>query len=86
MKKGIIIYIVGDKPMFKTTDPGEEIKRMKLEADKIEIVSHYYGHHDVHDAWWSLVANGMQHILFTIAEMNPYGGLSLKSPMLRLCG
>ena len=86
MKTGIIVYIVGDQHIVQPSDPKAIVKKLKLNADRVEIVSRHLGYFDVHDAWWSLTSKGMQRILCTIATFNPYDGIKLKGQMLRLCG
>jgi hypothetical protein len=86
MKKGIILYIAGDKPEGQNFDPRQMIARLNLAADRIEIVSRHTGHFDISDAWWRLIAKGMHQIWCVMAEFAPSGELSLTGRSLRLCG
>ena len=86
MKTGIIVYVVGDEPKNQIPDPEAVVKTLKLDADRVEITSRSFGHFDIHDAWWSLTARGMEKIVCTLAEFTPYGDLQLKGRELRLCG
>ena len=86
MKTGIILYIVGDKPAEQTTKTEHLVNQLALDAERVEVVSRNTGHFDVHDAWWSLIAKGMKHILCVLAEYTKTGDLRLTGRSLRLCG
>jgi hypothetical protein len=86
MKTGIIVYVVGDDIVKDATDLEKEIRKMELEADKIEIISRASGHFDVSDAWWALTARGMNRIFCVIGESTASGNVRLTGRMLRLCG
>ena len=68
MKTGLIIYVVGN-------DTANFINDVTLQgqipawADIVEIVAQNNGHYDIHDAWWKLIARGMQRIICKIAEI-----------------
>jgi hypothetical protein len=86
MKTGIIVYIVGDPPIVQSSDPKAIVKKLRPDANRVEIASRHLGHFDVHDAWWSLTSKGMQRILCILDEFSPQGQIQLKGQMLRLCG
>ncbi len=86
MKTGIILYIVGDEPANHKTDTNHLVNQLPLVAERIEVISRNTGHFDVHDAWWSLIAKGMKHILCVLAEYTKAGDLRLTGRSLRLCG
>ncbi len=86
MKTGIILYIVGDEPENHTASTEPLVDHLPLAAERIEVISRNAGHFDVHDAWWSLSAKGMQHILCVLAEYTKTGELRLTGRSLRLCG
>lgn len=86
MKTGIILYIVGDEPAKQAGQTEYLVNQLALEAERIEIVSRHSGHFDVHDAWWTLIAKGMRHILCLLAEYTKTGDLRLTGRSLRLCG
>jgi hypothetical protein len=86
MKTGIIVYIVGDEFPILRSDLKAIVKKLRLEADRIEIVSQQLGNFNVHDAWWSLTSKGMQCILCALGKFTSNGHIQLKKQMLRLCG
>lgn len=86
MKTGIILYIVGDEPANHTTNTEHLVNQLALDAERIEVVSRNTGYFDVSDAWWSLMAKGMQLIICVLAEYTKTGDLRLTGRSLRLCG
>lgn len=85
MKTGLIIYVVGN-------DSENLIDKAKLQgqipawADIVEIVAQNNGHYDIHDAWWKLIARGMQRIICKIAEISVSGKTILTERELRFSG
>ena len=85
MKTGLIIYVVGN-------DTANFINDVTLQgsipawADIVEIVAQNNGHYDIHEAWWKLIARGMQRIICKIAEITDSGKIILTQRELRLCG
>jgi len=86
MKTGVIVYIVGKKSLDDEIDFEEAKKRLKIKADRIEVVSSIGGNHDVMDAWWLLTAKGMKRIICMIAEVINRSEFRLTGQELRLCG
>jgi hypothetical protein len=86
MKTGIIVYVVGAEPESRIPNLKAAVKTLKLSADRVEIASRFFGHFDIHDAWWSLTAKGMEKIVCMLAEFAPHGTLQLNGRELRLCG
>jgi hypothetical protein len=86
MKTGIIIYLVGKESLDDSIDFEEAGKKLKIKADKIEVVSSIGGDHDVMDAWWLLTAKGMNRIICMIAEVSDRSEFRLTGQELRLCG
>ncbi len=84
MKTGAIVYVIG-KENDKDFDVKEAVKNLKIEADKVEIVSSRSGHFDVMDAWWSLTAKGMKRIVCIIAEIINGSDLRLTGREIQLC-
>ena len=77
MKTGLIIYVVGN-------DTANFINDVTLQgqipawADIVEIVAQNNGHYDIHDAWWKLIARGIQRIICKIAEITDSGKIILR--------
>ena len=69
----------------KDFDMTEAVKKLKIKADKVEIVSSISGHFDVMDAWLLLTTNGMKHIVCMIAEIVNDSGLRLTGREIQLC-
>ncbi len=86
MKTGVILYVVGDEPVNRNTNMKDLVNKLPLIAERVEVISRNAGHFDVHDAWWSLIAKGMKHILCVLAEYTKTGDLRLTGRSLRLCG
>lgn len=87
MRTGAIIYVAGDEPeQGFAHSPGELIRNSGIQADHLEIMTRTSGHFDIHDAWWRLIAKGMQRVMCLIAEVNDSGALRLTGRQMRLCG
>ena len=84
MKTGAIIYVIG-KENDKDFDVTEAVKNLKIEADKVEIISLRLGHFDIMDAWWSLTAKGMKRIVCMIAEIINGSDIRLTGREIQLC-
>ena len=84
MKTGAIIYVIG-KENDKDFDVIKAVKNLKIEADKVEIVSSRSGHFDIMDAWWSLTAKGMKRIVCMIAEIINGSDIRLTGREIQLC-
>lgn len=84
MKTGAIIYVIG-KENDKDFDVKEAVENLKIEADKVEIVSSRSGHFDIMDAWWSLTAKGMKRIVCMIAEIVNDSDIKLTGREIQLC-
>ncbi|MDY6790572.1 MAG: hypothetical protein SWH54_04805 [Thermodesulfobacteriota bacterium] len=84
MKTGAIVYVIG-KENDKDFNVKEEVKNLKIEADKVEIVSSRSGHFDIMDAWWSLTAKGMKRIVCMIAEIVNGSDIRLTGREIQLC-
>ena len=86
MKTGVIIYLVGKKRLDDTIDVDEAQKKLKVKADRVEVVSSIGGNYDVFDAWWLLTAKGMKRIVCMIAEVINRSEFRLTGQELWLCG
>ena len=86
MKTGVIVYLVGKKSMNDEIDFEEAKKKLKIEADRVEVVSSIGGNYDVMDAWWLLTAKGMKRIICMIAEVINRAEFRLTGQEMRLCG
>ena len=86
MKTGVIVYVVGGDVIKPTVDLEKEVRKLKIGADRVELVSLSSGHFDVSDAWWHLTARGMNRILCLLAQLTESGSLQLTGRMLRLTG
>ena len=86
MKTGAIIYVTGvsAKKELKQS-PRELARRFGIQADCSEVITPTAGHFDIHDAWWRLIAQGMQRVLCLMAVYDDQGELRL-ARKLRLCG
>jgi hypothetical protein len=85
MKTGLIVYVVGTEPA--DWDAASEIKAIRQisQADLVEIITAQWGHFDILDAWWSLLARGMKQVICMIGEFTPNGHLTLQDRKLCLC-
>ena len=86
MKTGVIVYLVGKRSLDDEIDFEEAKKRLKIKADRVEVVSSIGGNYDVMDAWWLLTANGMKRIICMIAEVIDRSEFRLTGQELQLCG
>ena len=87
MKTGAIIYVAGDEPMEGLKhNPKELVWKSGIKADRLEVITQTPGHFDIHDAWWHLIAKGMQLVLCMMAEVDDDGELRLTGRQIRLCG
>ena len=86
MKTGVIVYIVGDDVIEHRIDLEKEVRKLDIEADRVELVSQSSGHFDVSDAWWLLTAKGMNRILCSLGQLTDSGSLQLTGRVLRLTG
>ena len=86
MKTGVIVYLVGKKSLDDEIDFEEAKKRLKIAADRVEVVSSIGGNYDVMDAWWLLTTKGMKRIICMIAEVINRSEFRLTGQELRLYG
>lgn len=86
MKTGVIVYVAGGERLDDAFDLEEQIKQLKINADKIAIVSGKWGYFDVMDAWWMLISKGMKSIVCMLAEVNHDLRIRLTGKQLRLSG
>ena len=86
MKTGVILYIVGGEDPYDELDMQEAVRRLEINADRVEVVSSRSGHFDVMDAWWVLTTKGMNRIVCMLAEICNSSNLRLTGRELRLCG
>lgn len=87
MKTGTIIYVAGNSTLeWLTSDLKELVCKSGIKADRLEIITRTSGNYDIHDAWWRLVAKGMQLVLCLLAEVDDRGELRLTGRQMRLCG
>lgn len=86
MKRGMIIYAVGDPPPdWQETDPGVAWD-FDPKPDLVQIITRNSGHFEVHDAWFELVSKGMQLMVCKLAAFNELGHMVMTGRELRLCG
>jgi len=85
MKTGAIVYVVGKDNLSKDFDMELALKKLEIDAEKIELVSSELGHFDIMDAWWSLTAKGMKRIICLIAEVVNGSDLILTGREIQLC-
>jgi len=85
MKTGAIVYVVGKDNLSKDFDMKLALKKLEIDAEKIELVSSELGHFDIMDAWWSLTAKGMKRIICLIAEVVNGSDLMLTGREIQLC-
>jgi hypothetical protein len=86
MKTGVIVYVVRGDHIESTVDLEKEVRKLKIEADRVELVAHNSGHFDVSDAWWHLTAKGMNRIFCSLGQLTDSGSLQLTGRVLRLTG
>ncbi len=86
MKTGVIVYIVGGEGSYDDFDMKEAVRRLNINADRLEVVFSRSSNFDVMDAWWSLTAKGMKLIICMFAEVVNRSRLKLTGRELRLCG
>jgi len=61
------------------------LKKLEIDADRVELVSPGSGHFDIMDAWWSLTSKGMKRIVCIIAEIVNGSDLRLTGREIQLC-
>ena len=86
MKTGVIVYVVGKDSLDDTIDFEEAGKKLKIKADRVELVSSMESNFDVMYAWWLLTVKGMKRIICMVAEVVNRSELKLTGRELRLCG
>jgi len=85
MKTGAIVYITGGGNQ-DNFDEDRAVKKLNIQADRVEIVSSGSAHFDIMDAWWLLTAKGMKQIICMTATIKEQSELVLTGRELRLCG
>ena len=86
MKTGAIVYITGVENLGAEFNLEHAVKRLDLDADRVEVVSKDIGHFDVMDAWWMLIVKGVKSVVCLMAEVIGNSELRLTGRQLRLCG
>lgn len=86
MKTGVIVYIVGGESSYDDFDMKEAVRRLNINADRLEVVFSRSSNFDVMDAWWLLTAKGMKLIICMFAEVVNLSELRLTGREFRLCG
>ena len=86
MKTGVIVYIVGGEGSYDDFDMKEAIRRLNINADRVEVVFSRSSHFDIMHAWWMLTEKGMKLIVCMVAEVVNRSQLTLTGQELRLCG
>jgi len=87
MKTGVIVYVLGKGNRGLDEPSSWELSgNLDINADKIEIVISGEEKFDVMDAWWKLVAKGMDRIICALAEVTDDSRLRLTGRELRLYG
>lgn len=86
MKTGIIVYLSDSESKKCKVDPEKTLKKMLMEADRVEVITATSGHFNILDAWLDLTIKGMQRIFCRVAQCTDTGELELTDRTLRLCG
>ena len=86
MKTGVIVYVVGGEGPHEGLDMEAAVRRLDINADRVEVVSARSSHFDVMDAWWLLMAKGMKRVVCMLAEVVNRSEIKLTGRELRLCG
>jgi 3-mercaptopyruvate sulfurtransferase SseA len=86
MKTGVIVYVVGGEGLYDDLDMEKAVKKLNINADRVEVVSARSAHFDVMDAWWLLTTKGMKKIVCMLAEVVNHSKINLTGRELRLCG
>lgn len=86
MKTGAIVYVVGKENVSNDFNITAAVRNLEINAERVELVSPGSGHFDIMDAWWSLTAKGMKHIVCLIAEVVNGTELKLTGRKIQLCG
>lgn len=86
MKKGAIIYLLGDALTRYEADIEEVGKKLNIKADMVQVVSSMDKNFDLMYAWWFLTAKGMKSVTCLTAEFLDRGSIKLTGKELRLCG
>lgn len=86
MKIGVIVYIVCGEGPYDDFDMKEAVRRLHINAERVEVVFSRSSNFDVMDAWWLLTAKGMKLIVCMIAEIANRSEFKLTDRELRLCG
>ena len=85
MKTGAIVYVVGKENLSKDFDIAVAVKKIEIDAERVELVSSGSDHYDIMDAWWSLTVKGMKRIICLIAEVVNGSDLMLTGREIQLC-
>ncbi len=85
MKTGAIVYVVGKENLPKNFDITVAVKKLEIDAERVELVSSGSGHYDIMDAWWWLTTKGMKRIICLIAEVVNGSDLRLTGREIQLC-
>lgn len=87
MRQGLIVYLVGDKPLPESLDLKDASPALGCPADRVELVSRKEGFFAVEDAWHFLATQGgCSRINLVVAEPEEPGRLRPIGPVVRLCG
>ena len=90
MKTGVIVYVLGNEDNHQDTgrnmDINTQVKKLGVDADRVELVSEFDGQFDIPYAWWSLTVKGMHRIICKMARLTQAGELQFTGHELRLCG
>jgi 3-mercaptopyruvate sulfurtransferase SseA len=86
MKRGAILYVLGEEYIDNGEDLEDIGKKLNIEADMIEVVSSMDKNFDVMYAWWFLTTKGMKSITCLAAELVDHTKIKLTGRELRLCG
>jgi len=86
MKRGAILYVLGEEYIDNGEDLEDIGKKLNIEADMVEVVSSMDKNFDVMYAWWFLTTKGMKSITCLAAELVDHTKIKLTGRELRLCG
>jgi hypothetical protein len=84
MKTGLIVYVFGSEPQVWDSDAILTEIKQDTEADLVELMTENTGHHNVLDAWRTMLVKGMKRVTCISGEFTASGSLHLTGRELRL--
>lgn len=86
MKTGVIVYVAGNPPPEWSKTDEKLVCQKEPFADRVNVITRFSGHLDVHEAWLDLVVRGMERIILKMAMFGDAGHLEFTGRELRLRG